>query len=178
MPFYDDTGDVCIGYQARSEQLQCRKCERFHSPVKSCWSAEDKWNILAGFPKGAFLYGYHLALRSDSPSVLLVEGPGDVWAAAAANTLAVACLGTDVTTKQAEILGRLRKHVYVAFDNDQPGQAGALRTVERLKDMGVSCSRATITTAYHDLGEMATDAVYRWLQSIQAASGLSERRCG
>jgi hypothetical protein len=168
VPFFDQTGEVCIGYQARSERPQCRKCKRFHDECQPCYAAEFKWNVLAGFPKGNYLYNYHMALRSDSQFVLLVEGPGDVWAATAADALAVASLGHGLSAKQTEKLARLGKRVLVAFDNDDSGRDGAVSTVNRLKAAGVNTRFATLPPEFHDLGSMTPHAVQHWLRGILA----------
>jgi hypothetical protein len=166
VPFYDQSGKVCIGYQARSELPTCLTCGKSHPKGGPCSSAVPKWEVLKGFRKGSYLYNYHAVLRSHPSCVLLVEGPGDVWAVTSPRMVAVSCLGCELTEMQAEMLARVKKPVVVTFDNDPSGITGATKAANQLQSFGVKCKQVTLTPAYHDLGSMPYDAVHRWLQNL------------
>src|SRR5579872_1375993 len=36
VPLYDDRGDTCVGYLARSEWPRCRRCGKYHRPGRTC----------------------------------------------------------------------------------------------------------------------------------------------
>jgi len=84
------------------------------------------------FDKGAELYGMHrarsAARRADR--IVLVEGYMDVlqshqhgW------DNVVAPMGTSLTERQAALLSRVTKNVYLALDADEAGRAAAMKTI-------------------------------------------------
>ncbi len=177
VPFYDEAGQRCIGYQARTEFPECRRCDRFHGESQPCGRGDrSKWEVLGGFPKAEHFYHYHAAVTSPSRFVLVVEGPGDVWAATAGDVLAVACLGHALTARQAELLAGLGKAAVVAFDNDRPGQDGARQALGRLRERGVNARTVRVPQAYHDVGSMPAGAVQEWLRRCGGSPGPSPPR--
>ncbi len=85
------------------------------------------------FKKGAILYGLHLARTAISKQdrAAVVEGNTDVIALRQAGfEPVVASMGTALTERQLEELGRLTRKVYLCFDADAAGQEATLRGME------------------------------------------------
>lgn len=163
VPLHDDGGETVIGYLARSELPPCGRCRKDHTPGRPCGYGQPGWKTMEGFAKGAYLYNYATALHSPLDSVLVVEGPADVWRAEEAGFLAVALLGTDATAQQAKKLAALRKLVILALDNDKAGREAMVRVYGDLlgKVRGPCC--LYVPSPYKDLGEMPHDVAAGWL---------------
>lgn len=92
------------------------------------------------YTKGEHLYGIHAARRAmrQREQVVLVEGNFDVVSLHAAGIdEVVAPLGTALTARQAEQLGRFCSRVILAFDGDRAGIDAAHRALEVLLEAGV-----------------------------------------
>ncbi|QDV39229.1 toprim domain-containing protein [Tautonia plasticadhaerens] len=100
VPLYDEEGIHCIGDTFRSYKPPCGTCRKHHDPGVPCKYGQQKWGIMRGFAKRAYLYNYAAALRADSPFVFLVEGPPDVWRLGEAGYVGVALLGSSMTDEQ------------------------------------------------------------------------------
>jgi hypothetical protein len=107
VPIYDDDGQICVGFLKRSEKPVCPECGKCHNPSQDCISGQRKWAISKGCPKSELLYNYVGALRAPFPSVLLVEGPGDVWRAEETGFPAASPFGTGFSQAQADKLASL-----------------------------------------------------------------------
>ncbi len=143
-----------------------------------CRYGQAKWCLPKGFPKGLFLYNLANARLSDYPRVLLVEGPGDVFAAAAAGIPAVAVLGHDLSPTQADKLATLSREIVVAFDNDPEGQKGAWAAYRHLSEKKISSGVWSPPESFHDLGEMPPEEVLRWLKKREDHFDELDRICG
>lgn len=91
------------------------------------------------YTKGEHLYGIHAARRAmrQREQVVLVEGNFDVVSLHAAGIHeTVAPLGTALTARQAEQLGRFCPRIILAFDGDRAGLEAALRAFEVLLEAG------------------------------------------
>jgi hypothetical protein len=163
VPVYDEAGETCVGFLSRSERPTCGRCKKCHEPGRSCRTGERRWDVLKGFPKSAYLFNHAAARRSDASSVLLVEGPGDVFRVSEAGATAVAALGSDLSETQVEKLVRLGKQVIIAFDNDAGGQRGAADVSRRLAAAGVRVLLRSPPAPYADVGEMPAQEVVHWL---------------
>jgi hypothetical protein len=151
VPFYDDAGRFCIGYTMRSYKPPCDACRKHHYPREDCRWGQQKWGIMAGFPKRTYLYNYAAALRTTDPRVFLVEGPPDVWRLAEAGYVGVALLGSILTEEQREKLAALGKHITVAMDDDEPGRAATERLRRDLA--GLRCDFFPVPRPYKDFGD-------------------------
>lgn len=92
------------------------------------------------YTKGENLYGLHAARRAmrQREHVVLVEGNFDVVSLHAAGIdETVAPLGTALTARQAEQLGRFCRRVILAFDGDRAGRKASLRAFEVLLEAGI-----------------------------------------
>ncbi|MCD8119890.1 MAG: DNA primase [Lachnospiraceae bacterium] len=91
------------------------------------------------FDKSRNLYGLHAARRSRADYMILCEGYMDVIAMHQAGfSMAVASLGTSLTSGQASLLKRYAKEVRLIYDSDAAGVKAALRAIPILKEAGLS----------------------------------------
>ena len=91
------------------------------------------------FHKGDNLYGItNLQARVSRDKVILVEGYMDVIALYNHGIdYAAASLGTALTERQATILKRYGKQIYIAYDGDQAGIKASLRAIEIFDKIGI-----------------------------------------
>jgi Toprim-like len=167
VPVYDDAGRTCVGYIARSEKPHCLQCDKCHDRQESCGRGERRWDVLTDFPKGNYLLNYAAASASNSPFVLLVEGPGDVFRAMEAGVPAVAAFGSDLSSTQANKLAALNKRIVVALDNDKAGREGTKRAQNLLNQRRVIAGVCQPPAGFHDVGDMPAEAVVAWMKKWQ-----------
>ena len=89
------------------------------------------------FDKGKNLYGLNVARTSRKDSIIIGEGYMDVISLHQAGfNNAVASLGTALTQRQALLIKRYSKNVYLTYDSDGAGVKAALRAIPIFKDAG------------------------------------------
>ncbi len=120
-PLSDARGRV-VGFQARKLAED--------DPLRGKYVNSPEGDL---FKKGAILYGLHLArtaiAKQDRAAV--VEGNTDVIALRQVGfEPVVASMGTALTERQLEELGRLTRKVFLCFDADAAGQEATLRGME------------------------------------------------
>lgn len=121
-PFFDTTGKI-IAFGGRIMNADKAQAKYLNSPETPIYT------------KGDHLYGLHLARKTKSNHILLVEGYMDVISAHAAGAdFTVASLGTALTKRQARILGNLHKTITLAFDSDAAGQSAIMRSIDILAE--------------------------------------------
>lgn len=114
-------------------------------------SSDSQW-----FQKGSLWFGLDLAKRSiiKNKKALIVEGNMDVLAAHEAGfSFAIASQGTSFTLTQIQILQRLTKTVWLAFDNDLAGQIAAEKFFIMATKMGLQVWQVIIPSVFKDLDE-------------------------
>lgn len=131
-PFYDDRGEYMIGASGRNKNEQCPKCHFYHNPDIHCPITKDekvmatKWKHTSSFAADSYLYNYWNAKKYilDSHTVILVEGPGDVWRLEEAGIYnSLGLLGARLSTNQQIILEQSGAiNIIVATDNDEAGK--------------------------------------------------------
>lgn len=91
------------------------------------------------FKKGNLLFGLNLVQKkSDRSRIMLVEGNIDVVKLHQMGiNYVVAALGTAFTDRQATLLKRYGKEVYICLDGDFAGQKATVRDIEILRNIGV-----------------------------------------
>lgn len=139
-PILDKTGRRIIGWSGRSIYNKCSKCGMHHHPERSSCPAPEygglytKWKHSKDFHGELCLYNiwYARPFISKTGTVILCEGPGDVWAYEAAGIKnSVALLGVNMSRQQRLMLqnaGALT--VICTFDNDDAG-INAMNKLER-----------------------------------------------
>jgi DNA primase len=91
------------------------------------------------FDKSRNLYGIHLARKSKSAELILVEGYMDVISLYQAGfSQAVAALGTAFNQNHARALKKHRDGAVVLFDSDEAGIKAALRAIPVLVNAGLA----------------------------------------
>ncbi|HXG77617.1 MAG TPA: DNA primase [Gaiellaceae bacterium] len=134
-PLCDARGRV-VGFQARKL--------REDDPLRGKYVNSPEGDL---FKKGALLYGLHLArtaiAKQDRAAV--VEGNTDVLALRQAGFQpVVASMGTALTERQLEELGRLTRKLYLCFDADAAGQEATLRGMELAAARGFDVEVVTL----------------------------------
>lgn len=152
VPLYDEEGETCIGFTSRSWKPLCEACRKHHDFGTACRFGQQKWAIMARFPKRTYLYNLAAARRTDDPRIFLVEGPPDVWRLAEAGHVGVALLGADATPEQLAKLDALDKHLTIALDNDGPGREATERLRPSVTDL--RCDFYEIPDPHKDFGDM------------------------
>lgn len=91
------------------------------------------------FNKGNNLYGLNLLNKfSDKKKIILVEGYMDVISLYSKGiTYSVASLGTALTERQAKLIKRYGKEVYISYDSDNAGIKATEKAVNILKNQEV-----------------------------------------
>jgi 5S rRNA maturation endonuclease (ribonuclease M5) len=165
VPIYDAEYRHVVGFTGRSIHERCSLCGRFHGPTEACpnvddvvaWSRTSKWTNYK-FNKESYLYGYWLAKQAirDTGVAVIVEGPGDVWQARAADIdMAVGLMGVDLSDEGQIILESSgAMNLIILMDTDKAG-------VEAKESLKKKLSRTfrlhfpNLST--HDVGETSVE---------------------
>jgi DNA primase len=120
-PLADARGKI-VGFQARKL--------REDDPMRGKYVNTRESEL---FHKSAILYGFHLARAAIAKQdrALVVEGNTDVIALRQSELEpVVASMGTALTERQLQELGRLTKRLFLCFDSDAAGEEATLRGME------------------------------------------------
>lgn len=132
-PILDITGRYVIGWSGRSIYEKCKKCNMYHHteretcPDKKYNRIYTKWKHSKNLSSESCLYNiwYAKPFISKTSTIILCEGPGDVWALEMAGIRnSVALLGCTMSRQQRLIIqnaGALT--IICVFDNDNAGMA-------------------------------------------------------
>ena len=90
------------------------------------------------YKKGNSIFGLNFAKKTSDKKLIIVEGQMDVIALHQAGfTNAVACLGTALTTEQANILSRYADELLICYDSDEAGKKATARALGVLGKTGL-----------------------------------------
>lgn len=167
-PFYDDNGEYMVGCSGRSRYEKCSICGFYHNPDTRCpltkteKLATVKWKHNSNFLANSYLYNYWNAKQHilNTNTVILVEGPGDVWKLEEAKIFnSLALLGAKLSYDQKIILEESgAMNIIVATDNDEAGEK-AFRSINE------SCKRMfniyRISMIEKDIGDTSIDNIKR-----------------
>lgn len=166
VPIYNDEHKIIVGMTARSHWDQCSKCHYYHPPTQDCPTRivdqinACKWKNSPGFEAAHYLYNLWFARKAimDSGTIILVEGPGDVWRLEEAGIKnSVAIFGTDLTEEQLTLIeSSWAMNVVVLTDNDEAGRDAAKNIKEKLQRTHRLYFPAL---AADDVGALQTDQV-------------------
>lgn len=141
-PVLDMTGHNIVGWSGRSIYGKCPKCGMHHSPKRpSCPDQKysgvyTKWKHSKNFRCELCLYNIWYARHfiRKTGTVILCEGPGDVWAYEAAGIKnSVAVLGRSMSRQQRLMLQNVGALTVVpTFDNDEAGKNAMLKLEQDL----------------------------------------------
>ncbi len=130
------------------------------------------------YVKGDHLYGLNIAKRSSSKTVIIVEGFMDCIALHQKGIdYAVASLGTALTAKQAKLLKRYFEEVIVAFDNDQAGKDATLRSLDIVKEAGLSVKVFRLEGAKDADEYLKAHTADEFAAQLAKSSSLFEYKC-
>ena len=143
VPIYDDLYTKIIGFTARTMFDKCPKCNLYHMPDEPCPTDiagiinAGKWKNNDGFNRSHYLYNTWFAKQHifQEGTIILVEGPGDVWKLEMAGIhYALAVFGTELTEEQLVALRRLGSYlsIIILADNDEAGQKAKKDWQEKL----------------------------------------------
>ncbi len=173
-PILDVMGRNIVGWSGRSIYNKCPKCKMHHHPERSsCPESKfggiyTKWKHSKNFHGELCVYNiwYAKPFISRTGTVILCEGPGDVWAFEAAGIRnSIALLGLNMSRQQRLILqnaGALT--VVCVFDNDEAGQK-AMKKLEIDLNHYFRVFCVTPDTA-KDIGDMFADDITEKLGPI------------
>lgn len=162
VPIYNES--FCQGLIGRSLQPQCKICNYYHFPNRSCpnnkieklWGS--KWRVEKGFKKESYLYNLSKAKPyiQKSRTIVLVESPGNVWRCWENGIYnAVAIFGTTLTANQRLLLEKLLiKYVILCLDNDSAGIEGGQKIEHQLDRTYLVETPKLNYGKYNDFGDM------------------------
>lgn len=145
IPFYDTSGEYMVGCSGRSRHEQCEQCHLYHDPNVRCPMTKQerlkcyKWKHASLFNADNYLYNYWNAQEHiiKTGTVVLVEGPGDVWRLEESGIYnSVALLKSTLSPGQRlrlESSGAI--NVVIATDMDEAGHKGAKSIKEQCKHL-------------------------------------------
>ena len=130
VPIYDEDYHHMIGCTGRVIHPFCSFCSNYHKHGTICNTTtnfkEPKWKHNKGFRAEQYLYNYWFAKKHilESGTIILTEGPGDVWRLEEAgihNTVAI--FGTSLCPEQKAIIDKSGAlTIIILTDNGGPGR--------------------------------------------------------
>lgn len=181
-PMMDVNGRNIVGWSGRSIYDKCPECGMHHYPERSSCPDQQyggmytKWKHSKNFRGELCLYNIWYAKHfiRKTGTVILCEGPGDVWSYEAAGIRnSVALLGLNMSRQQRLMLqnaGALT--VICIFDNDDAGQK-AMRKLEGDLTHYFRVFCVTPDTA-KDVGDMFSDDVAEKIGPILEKASRAE----
>jgi 5S rRNA maturation endonuclease (ribonuclease M5) len=179
VPVYDNKL-MMVGCQGRSIHKECPECEYHHPSGWACPETREekincaKWKNSNNFNVGQHLYNFWNAkpFIEDSKTVIVVEGPGDVWRLEEAGIHnSVAMFGTAFTEQQEILLETSgATSIIIMTDNDEAGEEAEKRIRKKCQRL-YNLSRPRFDK--HDVGEMSITEIRNELLPIFKAA---ERR--
>lgn len=175
VPVYDDTYSFCVGFTARSTNEECPKCGMYHKAGEKCPNKHDplevmaasKWRNSKDFEASNYLYNYWFAKKhiEQCHTVVLVEGPGDVWRLEESGIrIGLAMFGVELKEQQRVILdssGALS--LIIMLDNDAAGRQAA---DELKKKLGRTYRLYFPKFSGHDVGDLNSDLVTKEVEPL------------
>ena len=161
-PILEITGRNILGWSGRSIYDECSKCGMHHHPERSsCPESQysgiyTKWKHSKDLRVELCVYNmwYAKPFISKTGTVILCEGPGDVWACEMAGIRnSVALLGLNMSRQQRLILQNAGALTLVCiFDNDESGR----KAMDRIEQDLIHYFRIFCITpdSAQDIGDM------------------------
>jgi 5S rRNA maturation endonuclease (ribonuclease M5) len=181
-PILDVTGRNVVGWSGRSIYDKCPECKMHHHPDrKSCPDKKHrgvyvKWKHSSNFRSEECLYNiwYAKPFISKTGTVILCEGPGDVWSYEAAGIRnSVALLGTSMSRQQRLMLQNAGALTLICtFDNDKAGQ----KAMEKIEKDLMHYFRIFCVTpdTVEDVGDMFPEDISLQIGPILAKASRAE----
>lgn len=135
VPVYDSHYTKAVGFTKRSIYEKCPSCGHYHAASTSCPESfldklnASKWKNSDGFEAANYLYNYWFSREHiiQSQTIILVEGPADVWRLEEAGIKnSVALFGVNLTDEQIALIeSSWAMNIIVWLDSDEAGQNAA-----------------------------------------------------
>jgi len=134
------------------------------------WADAPKYVTATGTSKSAVLYNFSVAKRSAGGTVVVVEGPTDVWRY---GPEAVATLGKKASMIQLQLLSHTWPGALFLVDGDDlDAETKARQSVTELNRQGVKRAALVVTPPGTDPGAMSTPDVRRLAAHAARDAGL------
>ncbi len=155
-PIFDASGNV-VGFSGRVIAKDDYRAKYLNSPESPV------------FKKRFILYGLYQAKQDilREKLAVIVEGQMDVIASFKAGVkIAVAPLGTGLTTTQLTLLRRYTENVAFAFDNDEAGQKSLYRAVPLALEAGLNVYVIKYPKEFKDVDELVSQNPSLWQNAV------------
>ena len=180
VPVYNLCYNTIVGMSARSHFDKCPLCKLYHHKAEKCPDTPDsqsscsKWQNSPGFEAAHHLYNLWFAQKHiiENNTVVIVEGPGDVWRLEESGIHnSVALFGTSITEPQLVLLERCQcMNAIVLMDNDKAGIEAAINIKQQLRRL-YRLYFPKINSK--DVGELTTDEITQDIRPlIEKVKGL------
>jgi 5S rRNA maturation endonuclease (ribonuclease M5) len=175
VPIYNER-EYLVGYTCRSIFEKCPQCKLFHDVNQLCPTTNFERNLCSkwrhvGFSAEETLYGYNKAFHhiKNTNTVVLVEGPGDLWRLQENGIKnCVGLFGKNLYEKQEKLLAQAQcMTMIVLTDNDSAGQDGAKEIKEKF---GRLYRMYFPRFSGHDVGDLNSDVITETIQPLIDAS--------
>lgn len=173
VPIYDNDYRFISGFTARSIFEKCKSCGLFHSSKNKCPSTIEekanscKWKNSAGFSRDSHLYNFWFAKKhvQNTKTIILCEGPGDVWKLEEAGfNNGVGLFGVSLTDQQQimiEMSGAMK--VVILTNKDLAGEEGRDGIKKQLeRGFRIVCP----SLPANDLGDMTIQQIQEMLRNV------------
>ncbi len=139
VPVYDKTGKQFLCCTGRSLEAECTFCGLCHpaGPCPAFHLKYVKWRHTEGINSHLYNYWHVLPDVKKSKSIILVEGPADVWRLEELGVKNAVCLfGNNITDEQQILLETSgAMNVILLMDNDKGGEEGVQSIKPKLDRM-------------------------------------------
>ena len=155
-PIFDASGNV-VGFSGRVIAKDDYRAKYLNSPESPV------------FKKRFILYGLYQAKQNiiQEKLAIIVEGQMDVIASFKAGVkIAVAPLGTGLTTTQLTLLRRYTENVAFAFDNDEAGQKSLYRAAPLALEAGLNVYVIKYPEEFKDVDELVSKNPSLWQKAV------------
>lgn len=165
VPVLNKDGTRVIGITGRSIFEKCNKCGRWHNPNEECPNESDrylpsyaKWRNIDKFETRHHIY--NLWNNKDKDTVVIVEGPGDVWRLHEAGiNNAIALFGCSLTDQQQILLESTKvMNIYLLLDKDKAGEIG-INNIKSSLDRMFNIKVLSHLLQNKDVGEMSVQEI-------------------
>ena len=174
VPVYDIEHKYVLGCVGRSIFEKCNKCGFYHNPEKGCPKNQEeevcssKWRVSRNFNTFSCLYNYWFARKyiEKTGTIVLVEGPGDVWRLEEAGIKnSVAIFGSHASDAQISLIeSSWAMNIIALFDNDEAG----IKACQRIQDKFNRTHRLYFPKIVNakDVGELNVDQITKDIYPI------------
>lgn len=172
IPFYEPSGQYCIGVQGRTINPRCHKCKKYHLASRECGKTllEQIWNTKyknsKGFPRDSILFNFWSRQHyiKEKGIVILTESVCDILRLEESGIrFGLATLGTELTEKQGKIIEGLNPRRIILCPHNDENKAGE-KLVESVNS--VLGKPEIIRPTAKDLGDMSVNQIRELFKNI------------